>query len=446
MSADVPPLFRFRRPGRRLVAVVIAAASLAVGCASSEPETPAAPPDFLVLKLGGDTTAKALRGRPFNQSARNLTNAQLQTFGAGADVFDADAVPPALGPTFNATGCLGCHLDGNQDPSTVTQPPGLLIRLGSGTGDPIYGLQLQTQPADLADAIVTYRFVDEGNLARLVADVVPNHGPLAPDTTMSVRMAPPIIGLGLLEAIPEWQIRAAADPDDANGDGISGRVNEVWESRSSQLALGRFGWKAGQPSVAQQTVVAMHDDMGVTSSAEPDPCARQGSWCPAAGASRAEMSDSRLADMIFYNRTIAVPIAADVTSPAVVAGARRFDSIGCAACHIPTQSSGGSDIAANADQTFHPYTDLLVHDMGVGLADGRAEADASGSEWRTAPLWGIGRRFGVWGIHAYLHDGRARSIDEAIRWHGGEGERSRLAFEGLTDQQRQELLAFLDSL
>ncbi len=439
MPADVPPLFQFRRPGRRAVALLISAATLAAGCTATKT-------DFLVLKLGGDTTAKALRGRPFNQSARNLTNDQLRTFGAGADVFDADAVPPALGPTFNATGCLGCHLDGTQDPATVTQPPGLLIRLGTPpVGDPTYGTQLQTQPDGVADATVTYRFVDDGALARLVADVAPNHGPLAPDTTMSIRMAPPIIGLGLLEAIPESTIRAAADPGDANGDGISGRINEVWDNRLSQMTVGRFGWKAGQPSVAQQTVVALHDDMGVTSSAQPDPCARQGTRC-IGRTGAVEMSDSRLADMIFYNRTIAVPIAADVESPDVVAGARLFVDSGCASCHTTTQTSAGSDIAANANQTFHPYTDLLLHDMGSGLADGRPEFAASGTEWRTAPLWGIGRRFGVWGIHAYLHDGRARSIEEAIRWHGGEGERARVAFEHLSPGDRRRVLAFLDSL
>ena len=444
------------RPSWRLAAVVAIIAVLA-GCGGIEP-TPKV--DFLSADLGGDTTAKALRGRGFNQSARNLTNAGLRQFGDGADVFDATFTEPKLGPAFNADSCLGCHHDGAQTRASGDTPPGLIVRISvpgsSATGEPApeptYGLQVQTDgPGAEATVSVRRQAVRHTwatgrttELSRVVVDLT-DGPPLADGAMQTVRMAPPIIGLGLLEAIPAASIEAAADPDDLNGDGVSGRVNRVWDQRLEDPVIGRFGWKAGQPTVAQQTEVALHDDMGIATSAQPDPCRHQGTLCTAPP-TPIELDDARLSDLVFYNRTIAVPVAKDTTARSVRAGAAGFERIGCAACHTPTQRSGSDPIAALAGQTFHPYTDLLLHDMGDRLADGRPEFLASGREWRTAPLWGLSRRAQVTGSPTLLHDGRARSVTEAILWHGGEGRRTRLAFERLSDRDRRDLLAFLDTL
>ena len=446
----------------RWAAVLVLAVVVAVGCAA-DPVTAPADVDFLSLRLGGETTAKALRGRPYNQSARNLTNEQLRMFGAGADTFDADFEEPELGPAFNAISCLGCHHDGMQGAVDPDQPPGLLVRLslpgtdehGGPVPEPTYGLQLQTDgPGHEGGMRITYepvlhRWVDgsETTIYRAAITLDLTRGPLAPGTLQSARMAPPMVGLGLLEAIPEADLLAAADPDDADGDGISGRLNRVWDARRRTTVVGRFGWKAGQPTVSQQTVVALHDDMGITTSESPGVCDRQGSACDrSSDPGRIELDDADLADLVFYNRTIAVPIARDVESDEVRAGAARFVDVGCAACHTPTQRTGGDPVAALVDQELHPYTDLLLHDMGPGLADGRPEFEASGSEWRTPPLWGLSRRMEVTGSPALLHDGRARNVTEAILWHGGEASVARRAFERLDREARAALLAFLDTL
>ena len=451
---------------------------------ASEPVEPtesgaalSSPPDFLVERTGGPTAAREFRGRPFNQSARSLSNVEFRRFGAGALVFDKHfAEADGLGPTFNATSCLSCHLDG--DEPDVAEPgevgPGLLIRLsvpgvadnGGPLGEPTYGLQLQDRAVSGAapegaievdweassmrypDGTVVELRRPRFSISALLA------GSLHPDTLVSPRITPTMTGMGLLEAIPEADLVAAADPEDADGDGISGRVNRVWDVSQNALRLGRFGWKAGQPTVLQQSAAALHDDLGITTSLFPDFCFNQGSACramsgtnaTAGGASGVEMSDADFADQLFYNRTLAVPVARNVGDPAVVRGANTFVEVGCSSCHTPIQRSGDDEVAGLSNVTFHPYTDLLLHDMGPALADGRPEFEATGSEWRTPPLWTIGRRSEVTTYHNYLHDGRARTLEEAILWHGGEAEGSRDRFMGLSKARRVDLLAFLASL
>jgi CxxC motif-containing protein (DUF1111 family) len=185
--------------------------------------------------------------------------------------------------------------------------------------------------------------------------------------------------------------------------------------------------------------------MGVTSADLPNQCSNQGSLCVEAPGPP-EMSERDFSDQVFYNRTIAVPIARNIGRPAVVRGANRFVDTGCAACHTTTQRTGPDEVAGLADQTIHPFTDLLLHDMGAGLADERPEFLASGREWRTPPLWGLGYRAEVTGSKTLLHDGRARSIEEAILWHGGEARRAQRAFLALPAQDRADLLAFLAAL
>ena len=475
------------RWARALAPLVVSLLVVAVSCAGSgeasgeassgassglDADGAAAPPDFLVEAMGGTTSAREFRGRPFHQSARSLDNAEFARFGRGAVVFDAHLTPgEGLGPTFNEDSCLGCHVDeADHNPADPDEPgPGLLLRLSvpgsTATGGPVmeptYGLQLQTSAVrgakpegrlEVTWEAVAGRYPD-GRRFELRRPVIRVRdlaaGPLAPATMRSLRVAPPMIGLGFLEAVAETKVRAAADPEDRDGDGISGRVNVVWDGLAQAPALGRFGWKAGQPSVRLQSAGALHDDMGVTSPDVADPCANQGALCAVptgVPAPAPEMSAEDLADQVFYNRTIAVPIARGVRRPAVVRGARRFEELGCASCHTTTQRSGPDEVRGLADQTFHPFTDLLLHDMGPGLADGRPEFDATGSEWRTPPLWGLGRRAEVTGSRTLLHDGRARSAEEAILWHGGEATAARKAFIALSKRERADLLAFLAAL
>ncbi len=467
-----------RRPNTLLLWVVLGPLALVLSCAASggHPATtkPAVTvPDFLVVRLGASTSAREFRGRPFHQSARSLDNAEFLRFGKGAVSFNEQmTAAEGVGPTLNENSCLSCHLDGIRgvDKPADLPGPGLLLRLsvpgetatGAPRPDPIYGGQLQTDAISGArregTLAVTWAKV-EGNYpdgthfelrAPTFVVIDPAAGPLSPETMTSPRVAPPIIGLGLLEAIPEAEIRAGADPDDRNHDGVSGRVNTVWDNLTKSPMLGRFGWKAGQATVRQQSAGALHDDMGVTSVEFPDPCSGQGSLCAdplKPGETRApEMAASILDAQIFYNRTIAVPIARNVDQPAVRRGAQRFVDTGCAACHTTTQHSGDSDVAGLAHLTFHPFTDLLLHDMGEGLADHRPEFDASGTEWRTPPLWGLSRRIEVYGYPSMLHDGRARTAEEAILWHAGEATIAKNHFMQLDKASRDDLVAFLGSI
>jgi CxxC motif-containing protein (DUF1111 family) len=232
----------------------------------------------------------------------------------------------------------------------------------------------------------------------------------------------------LLEAIPDAALEAAADPDDRDGDGVSGRPNRVWDVDAGAVRVGRFGHKAGNPSLVQQAAAAYANDMGVTSR-------RFGG--------EVELDDATVALTAFYTATLGVPARApgDVTE-----GEARFAEFGCAACHTPTQASGPHAIAAIADQQFQPYTDLLLHDLGPDLADGRPEYQADGREWRTPPLWGLGLVATVLPGASYLHDGRARTVAEAILWHGGEAEASRERFRTAPAETRAALLRFLSAL
>ena len=273
-------------------------------------------------------------------------------------------------------------------------------------------------------------------------------GPMNPETLVSPRVAPAIVGMGLLEAIPEADILSAADPDDADGDGISGRVNMVWDERKGAMSLGRFGWKANVPTVEQQTAGAFLGDLGVTSELFPEEnCTAPQENCMAApDGGRPEIGEKRLADVVFYTQTLAVPAMRDISDPQVQKGSQIFVQAGCAVCHTPRHTTGPHEIEALSNQTIYPYTDLLLHDMGPELADGRPDFEANGQEWRTPPLWGIGLVETVSGHTMFLHDGRARNLTEAILWHGGEGAAARDAFKALTKEEREALIRFLNSL
>ena len=274
----------------------------------------------------------------------------------------------------------------------------------------------------------------------------------------SARIAPQLVGMGLLEAIPEATVLGWAVPDDADEDGISGRIQAVTDPVTGDLRLGRFGWKAGTSSVLHQTAGALNTDMGVMTSVIPEPdCGAEQADCDGSGRA---LSDAHLDDLVRYVQLLGVRARRDLDDPVALQGEDLFEQLGCVSCHIPeVQTSPYHPLAELRDQTIHPYTDLLLHDLGPGLADDLGEGRASGAEWRTAPLWGLGLgpcvTGGVEGPNqsevctpheSYLHDGRARTLTEAIRWHGGEAEGAREDFEALAEAEQQAVLRFLRSL
>lgn len=449
---------------------------------------------------GGDatTTLGIDTSNAFSNFSPNMGFARELDFKVGNGVFRKFWVSaPAstkssdgLGPLYNARACQSCHLkDGRGHPpaseriedrsvsmflrlSIPPQTDADRAALASGQlaviPEPTYGTQLQELGiqghAGEGRMIVRYEerevTLAGGEIVKLrqpryeIADL--GYGPLHPDTMISPRLTPQMIGLGLLEAIPEADIVAREDPDDRDGDGISGRANRIWSTEAGGLALGRFGWKAGQPTVLQQTAEAFVGDIGIGSWIAPRPagdCTPAQPHCLAAehgGTARSpdEEISRKLLDLVaFYARNLAVPARRNPTAPAVLAGKATFNAIGCSACHTPRHRTGsGSPDAHLNNQTIWPYTDLLLHDMGEGLADNRSEGLASGREWRTAPLWGIGLTEIVNGHTFFLHDGRARSLKEAILWHGGEAQRARDAFAALPAEDRENLIAFVNSL
>ena len=393
-----------------------------------------------------------------------------------------------LGPVYNARGCQGCHLkDGRGHPpaNAADSAVSMLLRLSipppdaaaqavldshraNVVAEPIYGGQLQDLaiPGHRPEGRMVIHHAEQtvalagGETVELrapryrIADLA--YGPLHPEVMLSPRVAPPMIGLGLLEAVAEEDILAAADPDDVDGDGISGRPNRVWDLASGQVMLGRFGWKAGEPTIAQQSGLAMAGDIGVGNPTAPAPwgdCTEEQATCRAGPHGNSAQYDDLEApaevmdQILFYSRNLAVPARRDVDDPTVLTGKRLFYAAGCTGCHTPKLATRRDfEVDALAGQLIWPYTDLLLHDMGDGLADGRPEAAASGREWRTAPLWGIGLTATVSGHSQLLHDGRARNPTEAILWHGGEAQAARDAFAAMSPAERAALIAFLESL
>ncbi len=406
---------------------------------------------------GGDTTVLDRTSNAYSLPAPNLTVADLDRHLAGDVAFEATFVRgPApvnagLGPLYNHNACAACHgKDGRGLPQFGGPASQALVRvsLADGTPDlpgapaPVPGLGGQLQdhavfgvPAEVTIALAwtetAGRYADGTPYALrapALAVAYPDGRPLEPTILRSVLQAPPVFGLGLLEAIPDAALEAAADPDDRDGDGVSGRLNRVWDVDAGAVRLGRFGHKAGNPTLVQQAAAAYANDMGVTSR-------RFGG--------EVEVDDGRVERTAFYTATLGVPARA----PGDVAdGEARFEEFGCAACHTPVQRSGPHPIAALADQEFQPYTDLLLHDLGPDLADGRPEFQADGREWRTPPLWGLGLVQTVLPGASYLHDGRARTVAEAILWHGGEAAAARERFRTAPAEQRAALLRFLSAL
>jgi len=377
-----------------------------------------------------------------------------------------------LGPTLNARSCAACHFkDGRGAPPTAAGQlsTGLLMRISiPGTGphdapnpDPNYGDQLNDQsiPDVTAEGQISIAYTEvkgtfgDGEVYTLQSPtytlVNPGYGLFGGGLMMSPRVGQQVIGLGLLEALSESDILSHADEGDADGDGISGKANYVWDMVAGKPSLGRFGWKANQPSLLQQTAGAFVGDMGITTYLFPNQnCTGIQTGCQnAADGGSPEMSDEDLQKMIVYISNLAVPARRSFDEKSVLKGKYLFTEAGCASCHIPKFVTGTHPRFANLSaQTIRPYTDLLLHDMGEALADGRPDFLANGKEWRTQPLWGIGLVNTVNNHTRFLHDGRARSIEEAILWHGGEAEKSKKNYVALSKDDRQKVLAFLNSL
>lgn len=441
---------------------------------------------------GGATSVHQFDENAFSLPSANMSVMRKLDFSVGNSFFRNPwvAAPAStgardgLGPLFNTNTCQGCHVkDGRGHAPTGPEDNAvsLLIRLSvppkteqehalikqSGViEESEYGGQLQdfAIPSVAAEGRISVTWTETtvalagGESASLRTPVFTiedlQYGPLAEDVMLSPRVAPPMIGLGLLEAIKASDILAHEDVQDANQDGISGKANYVWDQQAGRLTLGRFGWKAGQPSLMQQNAGAFNGDLGITSALfTKDHCTSAQQDCLKApngndkGDEGAEVSDKILRFVEFYSQNLAVPVRRQPASPEVVAGEKVFHASGCASCHQPNFVT--PEIASQpeqSNQSIWPYTDLLLHDMGPALADNRPEFLADGQEWRTPPLWGIGLTKEVSGVVNLLHDGRARNVLEAILWHGGEAEAAKQKIITLSKEDRAALVAFVESL
>jgi CxxC motif-containing protein (DUF1111 family) len=443
----------------------------------------------------GAATVRVHKSREaFSQFSKNLSFEQELEFKVGNGLFrkiwvsspSSTLGSDGLGPLFNARSCQRCHIkDGRGHPPEGPEDAAISMFLrisipGSKEAvvdgiddyletlpDPNYGTQMQDFA--VANHPAEYRLKIEyeereislsgGETAHLrvptytAADL--GYGPLHPDAMLSPRVAPQMIGLGLLEAIPAADILANADPDDRNGDGISGRANAVWSVEFDQAMLGRFGLKAGAPTVRQQSAAAFAGDIGISSPLFVGgwgECTKQQTACRTApsgeGDVRGTEVDQTALDLVtFYSRNLAVPARRDVGTPEVLRGKELFYTTGCIACHTPSFVTHRlADQPAQSFQLIWPYSDMLLHDMGPDLADNRPESRANGTEWRTPPLWGVGLTEQVSEHTYFLHDGRARGLLEAVLWHGGEAQPSRDAVVEMPKADRAALVRFLESL
>jgi CxxC motif-containing protein (DUF1111 family) len=458
------------RATRRRLAVV----TLIAGAAT------AATPDRLPPEAlsGGTFTVADDSDQAYGQLAAGLDAADLAIALKGREGMQQRwVVAPSIlglwgrGPLSNGEVCTDCHANNGRGapPAAADEPMrSMVLRLslpgrdaaGGPTPHPGYGVQLQHQgvlgmvPAE-GEALIAWSThtvtLPDGQTVELRAPRVRlrhlAYGPIEAQTLLSARIAPPVVGLGLLEAVPESTLRDLAAR--ALPDGVRGRVNRVFDHETRTTVVGRFGLKASQPGLRQQIATAFHEDLGVTSPLFPTencmPAQRECRAMPPGG--KPELTGRQLEALTAYLRSLGVPARRDTAHPDVVRGERLFAELGCALCHVPVLVTGtGAALPQLDGQTIRPYTDLLLHDMGDGLADGRPEFEAGPRDWRTAPLWGLGLSARVNGNAQLLHDGRARTVEEAILWHGGEATTARDRYALLPAGDRAALRRFLDSL
>jgi len=421
--------------------------------------------------LGGDTTVSETSRKAFTLSNRNLEDEHKSAFFLGNSLFNKNwtqapssaSARDGLGPLFIARSCSGCHTqDGRgRPPEEGDDFVSLLFRVSEKdqfeklVPHHKYGSQIQTRSLSSEvkepDIKVVYEDVKgeypDGTQYTLQKPVYSLNG--EKNTVLSPRVAPAVIGLGLLEAIPEETLLSWSDSQDKNSDGISGRVNHVLDVKSGKTVVGRFGWKANQPHLVQQVASAFNGDIGITSSLFPEENStdyQKPKLLDLPSGGNPEISDRFIESVVLYCQTLAVPAQREVESVEVKEGQELFIKANCVACHKSEVMTGNFEIESLAQQKIHPFTDLLIHDMGEDLADHRPDGEANGREWRTPPLWGIGLVETVNKHTRFLHDGRARNLEEAILWHGGEAENSKNAFKNLSKEEREKLLVFLRSL
>ena len=433
------------------------------------------------LSAGKHATSFKFTRTAFAQPIPNLDRQRRRVFSFGDRLFNTQWVQApgsvasldGLGPLFNRNSCAGCHIrDGRGRPPIPgeTRMLSKLIRLSvPGTNEqggplphPVYGGQLQEQgisgvsaegktqitwtevPGQFADGTAfslrqpSYEFTELG------------YGPLGEDTLFSPRVSPAVFGLGLLETVAETDILQQADPEDSDGDGISGRPNYVWNEETKTKTLGRFGWKANEPTLKQQIAGAFNGDIGLTTPLFTDSsCSEVQTDCQGAATfgDPPDVSAEFLDKITTYLSLLAVPARRNVEGTLEQQGERLFYQGQCASCHLPQHvTSTQASHKEYHSQTIHPYTDLLLHDMGPALSDKRPDFDATEQEWRTPPLWGAGL-VNITNDHTfYLHDGRARNLLEAILWHDGEAHAAKEFVRQLNADDREALIAFVASL
>lgn len=477
--------------------LLIYAVAAAGGAYLTRPTTDFSKPEVDEIYPGGAAThSMAADKRAFSHPSANMSVERRLDFTLGKAMFKrlwvsaptATQAADGLGPLFNARACLHCHKgngrgrpledDGGSANSFVLRlsvPPRdehqqaqLNKHMVSTIPEPTYGSQLQNFAVRGLAAEGQVR-IDYEEIEVALADNEKvwlrkpsytirdlGYGAMQPDTMISPRIAPQMIGLGLLEAIKVSDLEANADPDDRDGDGISGRLNRVWSFHYSRVVPGRFGWKAGTATVDEQSQSAFFTDIGISVPLHRDAsgdCTQRQPACQevpngnSAQYENLETPSQTTAWTALYSRNLAVPKRRAAGAPEVLRGKQLFYETGCIDCHKPKYITAEETIdPEHAGQLIWPYTDLLLHDMGDGLADRRPEGEAGGREWRTAPLWGIGLSASVNGNRYFLHDGRARTVLEAILWHGGEAQASRDRVAAMSRLQRAELIRFIQSL
>ncbi|PKG40394.1 di-heme oxidoreductase family protein [Psychromonas sp. Urea-02u-13] len=460
----------------------------------------------------GDTTVKRTHASAYSAHSANLKDVKgILKFNGGNKFFEepwAQSVgsvssQDGLGPLFNNNACQDCHvrdgrghaseaLDNQQgtDFSTMllraaksdiseSQKNAMSLGLQANVGDTCIGGQLQHEAnfgiKQEASQAVSYRYQEisftDGEKVTLRDPIWHVKGincEIDDDTVLSARVAPPMIGLGLLALIDEKQILAQEDINDSNNDAISGKANKVWSVKAQQVTLGRFGWKAGQPTLRQQTAGAFLGDMGLTTDFfQQENCLEHQSDCKQSPNGNGDMADADykfevstkvLNKITFYTNHLAVPARRNAYSTLVRNGQKLFNELGCQQCHTASYTTVKSaEFPELSNQKIYPYTDMLLHDMGEALTDFDKNSKtvkgdipveflAQANEWRTPPLWGIGLAQTVDPNATFLHDGRARNLLEAVLWHGGEAEQSKQKVLQLSKKQRVELLAFLEDL
>lgn len=473
---------------RTLLATALLGAGLLALAATA---TPAGEPgDVLGERTGGEGTAFATGRDAFSFPLSTLSDEEAARFAVGNSFFRRNWVQaPAstrardgLGPHFIARSCGGCHgQDGRGAPPDLRrglheQPVGLLLRLsvpgvgahGGVVPEPTYGEQFNNAAIDgvrpegrvtIRTKPIRGRFAD-GSPYVLQQPVYGftdlAYGPMRRDVMASPRVAPQIAGVGLLDAIPEAEILGNAQAQAAQPGPVKGQVNRVWDAVAAQLRVGRFGWKANVATVAHQTAGAFQGDMGITSSLFPQeactPAQKDCLAAPHGGQDGGpEIDDTTLGHVVFYQSTLAPAARRNAADPQVLRGQQLFAQAQCTACHRPSYVTGDAPFPQFSSpkvgsQRIWPYTDLLLHDMGPALADYRPDFQASGRQWKTPPLWGIGLVPGVNGHRRLLHDGRADGMLEAILWHGGEAEGARKQVLKLSKSDREALVKFVESL